>query len=58
MAAAKIEKVVKFEKTAILASDRYAMDYDIVNAVLKDDQQYTIAQVEEAVKKFKRGKVN
>lgn len=43
---------VKFSKTRIANSDRYKSKQDIVNAILKDDELYTIAEVDSALEAF------
>lgn len=49
---------VKFSKTRIANSDRYKSKQDIVNAILKDDELYTIAEVDSALEAFYgRGKL-
>lgn len=48
--------VVKFTKKQFVASQRFAKQRDLVNALLKDDETYSIAEVEDTIKKFLSGK--
>ncbi len=47
-----------FTKKQILASDQYRVQQDLVEALLKDNQTYTLKQVETEIKGFLKGKVN
>lgn len=49
--------VEKYSKEELLQSKRFADNYDILNAVLDGGRKYTIVQAEEAIGKFKKGKV-
>ena len=40
------------------ASKRYATRRDLVNVLLEDGKQYTLAEVDEKIEAFKKGKVN
>lgn len=47
----------KFKKDNLISSARYAEKRDIVSALLEDDKEYTLSEVDELVKKFMKGKV-
>lgn len=49
--------VPKFKKEALLKAKKYEGQRDLLNALLKDDQEYTAAEVAALVEKFKKGKV-
>jgi len=56
----KEEKVVseeKFGKRQIVNSKRFKNDRDLLNAILQEDKNYTLKEVEEKIEKFKKGKV-
>lgn len=57
MAVKKILSPV-FTKERLLQSKRFAQQKDLLNALLKDDQEYTIVQVETILNRFLKGKVN
>lgn len=46
-----------YTKDQILMSEKYAKRRDLVNALLEDDKEYTIAEVDEMMEKFLKGKV-
>lgn len=46
-----------YSKDQILASEKYAKRRDLVNALLDDDKEYTIEEVDEMMQKFLKGKV-
>lgn len=48
----------EFNKQQILASKRYANKRDLVDALLIDDQKYTLETVDKLLDKFMKGKVN
>jgi hypothetical protein len=50
--------VAKFSKEQLLKSRRYSERRDMLAALLKDDKQYSHAEVEAAMDKFLKGKVN
>lgn len=54
-----IPKVVeqKLNKQQILASAKYTNRKDLVNALLEENKQYTMQEVEEMIEKFMKGKV-
>lgn len=49
--------VPKFKKEALLKAKKYEGQRDLLNALLKDDQEYTAAEVAALVEEFKKGKV-
>ena len=56
-AAAKKEETPAFTKGQLAASKRYADSRDLVRVLLEDGKQYTLAEVDEKIEKFKKGKV-
>lgn len=46
-----------YTKDQILLSEKYAKRRDLVNALLEDGKEYTIAEVEARMDKFLKGKV-
>jgi len=46
-----------FSKEQILQASRFSEHVDIIDALLENDRQYTIRQVEDIVGKFLKGKV-
>ncbi len=55
----KTEKVTgnTYTKDQILLSDKYAKRRDLVNALLEDGREYTIAEVDARMESFLKGKV-
>ena len=51
------EPVSKFSKRQIVESQRYGHRRDLLNALLKDEQQYSHAEVEALIDEFMTGKV-
>lgn len=49
--------VVKFSKEQILASNRFKERRDAIGAILKDDKEYSIDEVERMYKKFMKEEV-
>lgn len=49
--------VALFRKEQIASSKRYENDVDIVNALLQDGKAYALADVDEVIESFKKGKV-
>lgn len=45
----------KYSKVAVLAGNFTTTDKDIINIVLDSEKTYTLAEVKEAIKKFKEG---
>lgn len=52
-----VGEVQKYGKVQILASAKYANRRDLINALLDDNNQYTIDEVEKIVNGFMKGKV-
>lgn len=54
-ATVKVEDL-KFTKKALISSNRFTtIERDILKLVLDDDKEYTIADVQNAIEKFKEG---
>lgn len=49
---------MKFSKSQILASERYAHCLDRLNVVLEESQFYTLKEVDVLSEKFMKGKVS
>lgn len=47
----------KFKKGNLISSDRYADKRDIVSALLEEDKEYTLSEVDKLVETFMKGKV-
>jgi len=48
-------KLPKFSKSQLVTSRKYIHRRDALNALLKDDEQYTFAQVDKILKQFDEG---
>ena len=48
-------KLPKFSKSQLVTSRKYIHRRDALNALLKDDEQYTFAQVDKILKTFDEG---
>ncbi len=46
-----------YTKDQILTSEKYAKRRDLVNALLEDDKEYIIMEVDAMMEKFLKGKV-
>lgn len=58
MAEKKAEnKVQTFAKAQIVSAKKYENDIDVINALLKDGESYTLADVDKIIEDFKKGKV-
>lgn len=55
--AASAAKEPVFAKEALLNSKRFRKQRDLVSALLKDGEEYTISEVDTIIEKFKKGKV-
>lgn len=55
----KIKAVIdsKYTKQQILKSKRYSDKQDLINALLKDDTQYSISEVDKIINDFMKGEV-
>lgn len=49
-------KVAKFSKKQFVKSQRFAKQKDLVNALLKEEVEYSIKEVEDIVRNFLYGK--
>lgn len=47
----------QFTKFALVNSKRFCNERDLVSALLKDDVEYTISEVEEKIAEYKKGMV-
>ncbi|PEG27792.1 hypothetical protein CQ395_05820 [Clostridium neonatale] len=47
----------KYSKQKILKSKKYSDKQDLINALLKDDTQYSITEVDELINDFMKGAV-
>lgn len=54
---AEVEEV-KFPKSAILKSKRFLLERDVLTAILEEDKEYTIPEVEKLLDTWMKGKVN
>ena len=48
----------KFSKEILLNAKRFHHNHDLVSAILEDGVEYTVAEVEDKIEKFLKGKVN
>lgn len=55
---AKEKKEATFTKEQLVKSDKYADRQDALRVVLKNNKSYTFSEVDEALKKFMKGKVD
>lgn len=49
---------VMYTKEQLLKAKKFAKQKDLVSAVLKNDERYTIEQTEKLIRKYLKGKVN
>lgn len=49
---AKKDEVLRFSKKQFVSSQRFAKQKDLVNALLEDDKQYSIEEVECKINNF------
>ena len=47
----------KFSKEQLISSERYVNRRDLVDALLEDDREYTINEVDKKIDEFMKGKV-
>ena len=47
----------KFTKGSLVNSKRFRNERDLVSALLKDDEEYAICEVEEMIMNYMKGKV-
>lgn len=55
--AASAAKEPKFTKDSLVNSKRFCNERDLVSALLKDDVEYTIAEVDAMIMKYMKGQV-
>ncbi len=53
----KSAAAVKYTRAQLLKAKRYSQRKDLINALLEDNRQYTIDEVDAAIEKFMKGKV-
>jgi hypothetical protein len=53
----KIAQEPVFTKDALVNSKKFRNERDLLSAILKDDVEYTISEVEEMIMKYMKGKV-
>lgn len=51
------EETATFSKQQLLTSKKYAEKKDLINALLVDDRSYSMAEAEEILNGFLKGKV-
>ncbi|WP_313132640.1 hypothetical protein [Anaerocolumna sp.] len=56
-AVSESEKPATFTKQQLLKSKKYTEKKDLINALLVDDRSYSMAEVEEILNNFLKGKV-
>lgn len=47
----------KFSKEQIVKAKKIQDNVDLLNAILKNDKEYTLKEVDEIIENFKKGKV-
>lgn len=55
---AKNKESVKYGKSELMKSKRFLQDRDILNALLNDEDEYSVEEADDILKKWKKGKVN
>lgn len=58
LSAKKTVKAATFYKEQLLLSKRYRHNKDVLNAILSDNQPYTLNEVDKMIEKFEKEKVN
>lgn len=48
---------IKFRKEQLLHAERYRSKKDLVNALLEDNREYSLTEVDAVIEKFMKGKV-
>ena len=51
------KNVAKYTKSKLLASKKYKNRIDLLTVILQDDNQYTIEEVDKAIKDFMNKKI-
>lgn len=54
----KEKQVVKFTKSQLVNSKSYLNHVDLLNALLDDNETYSLSEVNEKIEKYLKGKVN
>lgn len=54
----KTQETNKFPKEKIVSSKRYKDQVDLVNALLSDDKEYSLEEVDYIINNFMKGKVD
>lgn len=54
---AETKKQATFSKEQLLKSEKYRFKTDVLNAVLEDGVQYTLADADKRIEKFLKGEV-
>jgi len=49
---------IKYSKEQLIRSDRYMKRRDLLGALLKDGERYTLAEVDAKLDTYMKGKVN
>ncbi len=57
-AAQPAAKAAAYSKEQLMRARRYTERKDLINALLEDNRQYTIAEVDAAIAKYMKGTVN
>ena len=55
---AKNKASVKYGKSELMKSKRFLQDSDILNGLLNDEDEYSVEEADDILKKWKKGKVN
>ena len=55
---AKNKVSVKYGKSELMKSKRFLQDRDILKALLNDEDEYSVEEADDILKKWKKGKVN
>nr|DAL93853.1 MAG TPA: hypothetical protein [Caudoviricetes sp.] len=57
MAKTKTATDIRYTKQQILKSKKYLSKQDLINALLKDNEQYTLSEVDSLIDSFMKGVV-
>ena len=55
---AKNKASVKYGKSELMKSKRFLQDRDILKVLLNDEDEYSVEEADDILKKWKKGKVN
>ena len=53
----KNNPTVKYTKSQLVASEKYSDNVDLLNALLNDNETYSIGEVDKKINTFMKGKV-